>query len=178
MKRLAISIFAVCLCLGALAQERVIGDWTIVIERDPFTDRTLRGMGSESWDNPDYREGALLIVCDSHMGFFQALFIADDETSVLEPDIETSAMYRIDQNQPKTVTGVTFDDGTTFMFSHSDGLRLIQALASGSDFAFRIEGKYDTLTFQNEVGGFRLAYRSAGFTLANGCPGAPTLPLN
>ena len=176
MKRLAISTFVICLCLGALAQERVIGDWTVIIERDPFTDQTMRAMGSESWNNPDYREGTLAIFCASHMGLFQVFFIADNETSVLEPDTETSAMYRIDQNQPKTVTGITLDDGTTFLFSHPDARELIQSLAGATKFAFRIEGKYETLTFQNEVGGFRLAYTSAGFKLANECPGAPTLP--
>lgn len=176
MKRLAISTFAICLCLGALAQERKVGDWTVAIERDPFTDQAIRGMLSESWYNPGYREGTLALLCASHLGFFHVIFIADDETSVLEPNMETTALYRVDQNQTRTVTGVTFDDGRTFMFSHSDMQGLVQSLVGGTNFAFRIEGKYETLTYQNEVGGFRFAYRSAGFTLANGCPGAPELP--
>ena len=174
-KRLAVSTFVICLCLGALAQEGVIGDWIVVQETDPMTDKTHSIMAAPSWDNLSHAQGMLVFRCS--FDWFEAVFASNlGGDGLLEPGTFTTATFRIDRGEIRFVDGATSAGGEIFFFDYIDTLTLVSNLVGAGNFVFSTESEGRRLTYQNRVSGFAEAYRYAGFIGLNGCPGAPTLP--
>ncbi|MDE0098645.1 MAG: hypothetical protein OXM87_03375 [Truepera sp.] len=163
-KRLAISMLAVYLCLGAQAQERVFGDWWVALEADPITDENSSRMWAMAWDNPafTYRdaEGVFIIRCNLGEGEVEVFFVLDTMSfRLLERDYSGAATFRIDKGEVRTSRGAPSTRGTAFFFNDRDVPALLKDLVGASNFVFRIETENEgTLTYQTRVEGFAEAY--------------------
>ncbi|MDE0100302.1 MAG: hypothetical protein OXM87_11975 [Truepera sp.] len=161
-KRLAISMLAVYLCLGAQAQERVFGDWGVELMTDPMTDQNEGFMAAFSWDNPwlggQYAEGVLAILCRDSV-VVDIAFGLDLERSLLRKDFSYTATFRIDKGPVQTSEGSSSPNGAGYLFARAEVPKLLQDLVGASNFVFRIDTEDEgTLTYQTRVEGFAEAY--------------------
>lgn len=172
-KRLATSMLTIYLCLGVQAQERVIGDWTVIRKIDPITDRVTSHMFATAWDNPEHVsllfrevEGRIVIRCN-YGGSIQILFNVDRRASLLstaerfgpfrrQPTIRIIGIFN--RGSPQRVSGS--NDEQNFYFDSAHVPKLLKDLRSARNFVFRIYGaRGRELTYQTRVGGFARAYR-------------------
>ena len=161
-KRLAVSMVAIYLCLGAQAQEQVFGNWNVELGTDPMTDQNESLMWAPSWDNPwlGYRdaEGWLVVQCDD--GVVDIIFALDINRNLLRGDFyDYTATFRIDKGDVRTSPGVSTIYGRGFFFSNAAVQDLLRDLVGASNFVFRIDTEDEgTLTYQTHVSGFAEAY--------------------